>query len=441
MKKMLWGLAASALVLSSCSNNEVFDEPDNGLKDPNQINFMTSTTKASINTKEELKTGFTVYASNAASLAATPAAAWYLGPQTYKFTTAWGWDTGSAQTQWPAAGETNYPLSFYAFYPQDAGDDDGFIPTASVAADKATLTAAITLGIPTVEGGVVKTNQVDYLAAKKVVSSKPLNGFLPLDFNHIMSKINAAIIPGNQTNVKVQKLAFNGFGSNFEYDYVAEDYSVGMPNSMVSMTYFDKASATTGDKIMNFAGTDVNEGTATPFYTGAHSNHLMLCPEHDGTTWVPATDKAPTAEKALIEVIYRVTDNGTPAKDLLGFTNAEDAPGYDGTNAEHAKYAGKPLFIRVGFPLPTIVGEGENAVSSWQAGKGYNYKIKLGTADASGGNYIDNEYIDENGNKTGIPITDGNGKPVEPGDPVANGTIGFIVNVTEWATDEAVEIK
>lgn len=436
MKKMLWGLAASALVLSSCSNNEVFDEPNNGLKDPNQINFMTSTTKANSNTKEQLKGGFTVYANQSGKTASN---AWYLGPQTYKFTTAWGWDTGSAQTEWPTAGTGNYPLDFYAFYPKTATGMEA--PTASVAGGVATLKAQITLGIPTVKEGVVTTNQVDYLAAKKEVSSKPLNGFLPLDFKHIMSKINAAIIPGNQTNVKVQKLAFNGFGSDFEYNYVEEGHSVGMPNSMVSMTYFDKASATTGDKIMNFAGTDENEGTATPFYTGSHSNHLMLCPEHDGTTWVPATDKVPTAEKALIEVIYRVTDNGTPAKDLLGFTKAEDAPGYDVNNQDHAKYAGKPLFIKVGFPLPTTVGEGANIASSWQAGKGYNYKIKLGTADATGGNYIDNKYIDEYGTLTEIPITDGNGKPVEPGDPVANGTIGFIVNVTEWATDEAVEIK
>lgn len=421
MKKMLWGLAASALVLSSCSNNEVFDEPNNGLKDPNQINFMTSTTKANSNTKEQLKGGFTVYANQSGKTASN---AWYLGPQTYKFTTAWGWDTGSAQTEWPTAGTGNYPLDFYAFYPKTA--TGMAVPTASVAGGVATLTAAITVQTPTVTGGLVTTNQTDYLAAKASTVAKPGNGYLALNFQHIMSKINAAIIPGFNTNVHVQAVKFQKPRTNGTFNYVGQSWDITAAATRGVMTYMDKAipgSPYTGDasgKVMTFTGSNVAEDAtaAQPIYNAGHGNNLMLVPQILNP-WVIGVTKpdvpAVDGSEAYIEVIYRVTDKD--GKDLIGYTDASKAPGWTTKPS-----AGRPLFIKVGFPL----------TANWEKGKGYTYNIKLGTADATGGNYLEDTYYDENGEDTGIKITDGGGGTVNPGDPVSKGTIGFTVTVSDW---------
>lgn len=420
MKKMLWGLAASALVLSSCSTNEV-DDVISGNDNPNVINFMSSTTKAGVNTITDIEKGFNVYASNGTN------PKWYLGPQTYLKNTVWEWAEGSSVTTWPAAGTENYPLNFFAYNtPSSMGG--GFTLNAET---PGALTAAITVGIPESTNGAVTTNQFDFLAAKNSASTKPANGYLTLTFKHIMSKINAAIIPGNGVTAKVQALKFQQPRTNGTFNYVAQTWSDPTSVTKAPMTYWNSG---TNKTVKDFAGTDPSEAAKQPFYTPAttHSNNLMLVPQ-GLTAWAIGETKpdAPEGDESYIEVIYRVINSAAPNADLVGWTKAEDAPGYDKDNEAHAKYAGKPLFIKVGFPL----------AATWEMGKGYTYNIKLGTADATGGNYLDDTYYDENGVDTNIPIKDGGGKPVKPGDPVANGTINFTVDVTGWDDQADTEIK
>lgn len=428
MRKMLWGLAASALVLSSCSTNEV-DDVVSGNDNPNAINFMTSTSKTTINDLDALKkdaNGFKVYASNASNTAA-----WVIDGKNYKFTPdgadplvgKWGWLDGPIN--WPTAGTGAYPLSFYAMYPNTP-------TTATVVGGIRTLNADIVVAQPqwnidgTTDIGSVATGQTDYLATMATATAKPVNGYLSLTFSHIMSKINAAIIPGYNTKVYVQALKFHGSNTTNRFNYLSGAFS-GVLGNPKTMTYANKGGAgytasPAAKKSFMFEGTDQGEQTPMYFYPEApatvHANNLMLMPQ----TQILQSFAKPLIlvdGSTYIEVIYRVTDKN--GKDLVGVTAASTTsiPNWDGTPTN---VTNRPLFVKVGFAVS----------NEWVKGNGYMYKIMLGTVAGTGGNYLDNVYYDENGKRTTITIKDGGGKPVEPGDPVNKGTIDFIVDVTPW---------
>ena len=104
---------------------------------------------------------------------------------------------------------------------------------------------------------------------------------------------------------------------------------------------------------------------------------------------------------------------------------------YSGITGGSLPYGNRPFYVRVGFPLEV----------NWVPGKGYTYNICLGTADSTNGYYVDDSYYDEDGFYTGVPIIGADGNPVEKGDPVMDGTINFLVKVTEWDDQAATAVQ
>ena len=408
MKKFVLGLAAMALIFASCSKDEVTGVND---QNPDVIGFFSSTSRATINNLAALQSdasGFKVFGTSGSS-----PSAWYanVAGSNYGFaSSAWGWKTTNAT--WPTV-VADYPMNFYAMYP----------------ATHASVVLSSTY--PTVSGAVTipaaASAQADLLAATASTTTKPGDGKLALTFKHILSKVNFGIIAGYEKSVIVQTIGVKNVSSKGTYNYVTGAWS-----AIGTDAAFDYFRNTTTP--FNVTGSDAAETAATPIYTGgaAASANLMLMPQTH-TTW----NKSTTVANSYVELIYRLTATGLP--NSIGYTNATnyltDYTGYvDGTDTWGSytgistggtPYGAKPLFIKVGFPM--------DATSfTWASGKGYTYNIGLGTLGSCNGFYTDDTYYDENGDDTGIPIIGPDGTPVEPGDPVSDDILHFLVNVTDW---------
>lgn len=417
MKNLAVCLATCGLIFASCSNNDVFEE-NNDIHSQDNINFSANTTRASINGLDQVKGGFKVFATK------TGPSSWYINGDTYEFKDgSWNWPFVSSQTEykWPTvAGE--YPMNFYAFYPQTAA---GFIPATTTVG---TVTANITI-----ENDPEK--QTDFLAANYVnVTTKPASGKLNLMFKHITSKVNFSVIAGTGANVFVQQLHMQNVGKTGTYNYVSEltgkhAWSSSLTDGTLDKyKYFPTATVPSNTAILPFTPATADETEKNPVYgADPHSHNLMLRPQTATATWAgnktePAAvngEIKPT--KAYIESVYRIEANGDV--NAVGYKDAAKHPDFSTLTPEQQRdLTGKPLFIKVGFPL--------GASLTWEQGKGYMYSLKLGTADATGGIIIDDNYYDEKGNRTDLTIKD-----KEPGDPVNDGNIHFNVDVTEWGND------
>lgn len=394
------GIAACALIFSSCSKNEV-DLGAIPSHNSDAISFTSTTTRASVNNLTSMTndaTGFVVYGKSGGS-----STDWYTGingTNNYKYTTAkssWGWSGTAPAPAWPTTAE-GYPVNFYAYYPATHASY-GTVSNTHPA-------LAIPITIQSAAG-----DQVDLLAAKNSTATKPGDGNLPLTFNHILSKINFAIIAGTGTSVYVQSIVVKNVHSTATYNYV--EGSWGPSGSPASYDYYN---STTKPKA-TFIPTTADEETVNPIYLAGHSNHLMLMPQINTPTW----NKSETVANAYIEVVYRIASSENPNN--VGYTDAINHP----ANTKEPIVEG-PLFVKVGFPMAADS-------FTWDPAKGYTYNIKLGTIDTSGGNYIEDNYIDENGDLTELPI-DSN-----IGDPVAKGEISFTVTVTNWVDQTPSDIK
>ena len=380
------GLIIMTLMTASCSTDEVSDI---NTRDASSIGFELSTGKtradvANLGTLQGDDTGFGVYATNGAS------AATFIDNKAYKYEGgAWKW--AELNMLWPTK-ETGFPVNFYAFYPK------------SGVAISRTLTADYT---------VVETpeEQVDYLAANHVgVASKPISGDVLLAFRHILSKIDFKVVTGNKVTVEIQSVAIRNVGNAGTFSFVNLVWTTA-PYVWNSDFAYMKAPVKAANK---FVGQ-----TAAKDVTGS-AGSLMLMPQNlSGRGW----DKTLPGLNSLsyIEVVYRVYETET-GKDIVGFTDATDHPEYDGSDVTG------PLFVKVGYPLPT----------NWQMGKAYAYTIHIGDG-SSGGNLIEGTFIDENGNGTGlIVVYPETGEPIDPPDPIfpENDVIGFVVSVENWGIQE-----
>ncbi|MGL5682917.1 MAG: fimbrillin family protein [Marinifilaceae bacterium] len=398
MKIQLLTCASALLLFAACSNEDI-SENATVKNNPNMINFSGTTSRASaINTLSSMQgdaTGFKVFGTSAAS-----ASTWYSGldgTNNYKYTAgttnAWGWTTPPGPL-WPTT-VPGYPMNFYAFYPAAA---TGFVATTTAP----NVTAAITVQS-------AASAQVDYMAARANTVSRPGDGYLPLNFTHIMSKVNFGVIAGQGTSVFIQSLKVINTKSVNTYNYTTGTW--GTATTPASFDYYNN----TATPWTLPTGTTGNETTAYPIYTTQatlDAGTLMLMPQAL-TGWVPVSGTAPAATDAYIEVVYRISSATDP--DNVGYTNATSHPGYT-TGYSQA------LFVKAGFPI----------TGTWTAAQGYTYNIYLGTVNTTGGYYLNANYIDNTGTATTLPIP--TGKRV--GDPVANGTINFVLKVTDWpATD------
>ncbi len=418
MKKIFLMVATIGLVMASCTQNETdgFNS-----QNPDVVKFGAATSRASIanlSTLENDADGFSVYA------IANGATDWYSGidgSTNYRYSSgSWGWP--GTPPKWPTT-SSSYPMTFYAVYPPR-----GTYIAMVVSSDPA---------IPEIKAGVGIQKDVsaqkDILVAKATAGAKPTGGILPLTFQHILSKVDLGIIAGYSTKVNVQKIGIMNVKDSGEYNFES-----GWSNlsGKSSYEYFK-------DYATNFttAGSSEAEDTAVPFYAGNHSYHQMLMPQ---TTSAWDKTAAGLSTGAYIEVFYRIK-NGDG--DYIGYREAtkyaEDHPGYiDGTykwgdpmysgiTGGSLPYGNRPFYVRVGFPLEV----------NWVPGKGYTYNICLGTADSTNGYYVDDSYYDEDGFYTGVPIIGADGNPVEKGDPVMDGTINFLVKVTEWDDQAATAVQ
>lgn len=382
-----------AIVATSCAKDEVSSDAKHN---PDQIGFYTNTTRSSVVNLPVLEAstaGFVVYATSGNS-----PTAWFPsidGTNNYKKTAAvWGW-AGTAPS-WPSS-TTGYPMNFSAYF---ASSYTGFTLTSA--------SAPLLLGTYTIQP---EASQVDFLAAKSVSISKPASGMLPLTFQHILSKINFGVIPGNGATVYVQSIGVNNVGNQRSYDFRAGDWASSQPSTFTSK-YFYKSTTTPATALV---GTDPTEA-AIQNVVPSNGGNLMLMPQ-TATTWTPATGVA--AANAYMSVIYRLTTAADP--NAVGYTVANNHPDYASlSNAIQIALNNKPLFVKVGYPFA-------QTSMTWAKGKGYTYNICLGTVNASNGFILENVYYDELGNPTTLTII---GK--DKGDPISNGKINFIVNVGDW---------
>jgi hypothetical protein len=399
MKKSIFGLAAIALLAVGCAENATVAE--NPIANPDAIGFELGTGKVTRATSSTVATiqgdaaGFGIYGVKGTSntpFIENAAYGWEGG-------TAWGWL--STDIEWPVS--TEFPIDFYAYYPK-AGTALGAALTASY----------------TVLDNVA--NQIDHLAAQKVdINAKPANSKVTLDFKHILSKIDFAMTVGAGVTVPLQYVAVRNVANQATYNYGTMAWGSLSSTNSSDYVYLDADPATTT--------TNTKATTAEAVAVTGDNNSMILMPQNlSSKAWDGLVDAPGTAE-SYIEANYRVfeTDGG---EDIVGYTDASNHPGFltllDET--EQAALNGKPLFVKVGYPLGT----------EWLQSTAYTYVLRLGDPAAGGGQLIDENFYDENGDRTDLPVV----YPTTPGDPdqpdipdpiyPTNNVIGFDVVVTDW---------
>ena len=384
MKTML-GLTIVALMLvkmlASCSKDVVSSVTTGN---PNAIGFEMSTgkTRATVNGLVNLQNdenGFGVYATNKGATANL-----FIDNKAYRYDGVWKW--AGTPIAWPSD-DADYPVNFYAYYPKD-------IVTLTE-----TLEANYTIA-------ATPAAQEDFMAAnKKDVMYRPVSGNVNLAFKHILSKIDFKIVTGTNVTAVVQSIAVKNVGNEGTFNFAGLSWTAAPASFPASYNFMAPAPA----------ATQQFEGTTTGALVTGSSGSLMLRPQNlEGRGW----DKtiANLNNLSYIEVVYRIYD--AEGKDLVGYSHASDHPEYEGSECESNGYDG-PLFVKVGYPLPT----------NWLMGKAYIYNIFLGTSDSSGGNLIDPDFKDEDGDDTDLPVVG-----LDPEDPIIDTSkpIGFIVDVDDW---------
>jgi len=374
------GLTVTALTLASCSKDEISSV--NNL-DGKAIGFEISTgkTRAGVSNLDVLQhdaEGFGVFATNGASKNV------FIDNEVYRYDGAWRW--AADKVMWPAE-EDGYPVNFYAYYPLKNITLNEHLTTHYTVADT-----------PEEQVDLLATNQTDVMV-------KPVSGDVSLAFKHILSKIDFKVVTGAFATVEVQSIAIKNVGNTGVFNFARLDWST-QPVEWSSQYNYMEAPVKTAN---------IFAGETTPKDVTGSSGSLMLMPQDLSLRgWDKAIETIGTL--SYIEVVYRAYDSQT-GEDIVGFTNVDDYPDYEGE-------VSGPLFVKVGYPLPTL----------WLMGKAFTYTIFIADGNSSGGNLVEENFIDENGDDTDIPVINPEtGEPVEPPAPVFPGnTIGFMVSVEGW---------
>ncbi|MDR2911015.1 MAG: fimbrillin family protein [Bacteroidales bacterium] len=415
MKKVILAMAVVAL-MASCSKDEVTNLNVN----PDQISLVGTTTRATIANVSNLQTsGFTVYGT-----AANVADAWYSDGNasidgankhiydgakgTWNFTTPVKWPTDAAK----------YPMNFYAIYPE-ATSANGF---SSLTATASTQTVTGTFSVkPTA------AEQIDLLSATASAAAKPMSSSLSITFKHLLSKVDFGLNVATGHTAYVQGLAINNVSMQGLRKFTDASPSWGMIDGAYNKYTYDGTiyDSPTGNPTANalpvipWAGT----GTAKPIFSGVHSNHLMLMPQADNNqNWITTSPNTVEPDgKSHVTMMYRLAKAGDD--NYIGYADASNHPAYAGSALKTANYTGA-LFVKVGYPFTL----------DWKEGKGYIYNITL---PGSGGYLLDQNYYDENGNRTDLVVgdEDGDNNPDGPKVPEAltgDDYIHLIPVVSTW---------
>ena len=306
-------------------------------------------------------------------------------------------------------------MKFYAFFP---ATNTGFTPANTTGADM-TLTGEL-------EIQEAIDAQVDFLAAKSEVTSKPISGSFAMKFNHITSKVNFGIVTGVDVTATVNTVSINNLINKGTYNFLNSTWA---------------HAAVKGNYVYLKSGSDYSntpssvEGTISQIFN--QGEHLMLIPQKATAVWNGvatedgATGEATAITDAYIGMNYRLLT--TTADDVVGYAtrlNCETETMWEIADTEdYAKYKvggtyTDPLYVKVGFKFAGPI--------NWTAGKGYMFNIQLGTVAGSGGIYLSKYYYDKDGKNTKIAV---DGSPAV-GDPVSDGKIHFDVEVGDWVNDK-----
>ena len=383
------GLTMMTLMIAGgCSKDEV-NSVVNG-SDANSIGFEISTGKTraeivNLDVLQKSSEGFGIFAVNGTSSST------FIDNKAYRFEGgAWKW--AELDMLWPTK-ESGYPVNFYAYFPKT----------------NTTLTNKLTVDYIIAE---TPETQIDYLVANQTgVADKPVSGDVLLAFRHILSKVDFKVVTGSKVTVEIQSVSVRNVGNTGKFSYLSLGWTTP-PQVWNSGFSYMTAPVKAANK---FAGQTVAKDVA------GSSGSLMLMPQNlSGRGWdktIPGLNYS-----SYIEVVYRVyeTESG---KDIVGFSDATDHPNYEGSTVTG------PLFIKVGYSLPT----------DWLMGKAYAYTIHIADGNSSGGNLIEGNFIDENGEGTNlIVVYPETGEPIEPPDVIFpdNAVIGFVVSVENWGPQE-----
>ncbi|MFR9602913.1 MAG: hypothetical protein SNG02_03465 [Rikenellaceae bacterium] len=402
-RKHLLTTAAFAIAFaSSCTNEDAPMVAGSQDVNPDEINFTTTTTRASVALLSDMTsslTGFTVYAIYTGDTTDE----WLIaGDNNYVYSqddSAWGWyDTANAP-EWPTE-STQYPVNFYAIYANDMTGITTSMASTLTSNTSNVVTADVTIQEP--------TKQYDIIATSTEAATKPSDGKLTLSFVHMLSKVNFGVVAGYKKDVYLNQLLLHNLDENGTLDLTYLNWNIS-PNEYTAD--YDVSSYLSSTA---YTGTDQSEAIATSITSNDNEGSLMLLPqqatESDVDIW--SSDADPTG--TYICVHYRTEYD---SDDEIGYAQASSHPDYS-SPSDDDEYGQTALYVKVGYPLTT----------NWSWGKGYTYNIKIGTVDASNGYLLDDYYYDESGTKTKYPID----FDKEVGDPISDGTIDFDILVIDW---------
>jgi hypothetical protein len=245
-------------------------------------------------------------------------------------------------------------MNFYAYYPRV---NLGISPSAG------------DLTYETIIGGWGEST--DILAANKLnVTTRPASSTVSFDFKHILSKVQFKLVVGNGMKVQIDAVGLKNIVTHDKFDF--ETLTWG------DIDYYDEQ-ADYNYKYLSAPTTYTGNGTSVLTLTGTWGSKMFIPNDYSTHAWDGTKDDLATG--SYIEVVYRMWETASPYTDHLGYTDAKNHPDYDGSNP--GNYAGKPLYIKVGYPLDT----------NWEMGKSYTYTIYLGTPNASNGILVNDYYF------------------------------------------------
>ncbi|MGL4332203.1 MAG: fimbrillin family protein [Bacteroidales bacterium] len=380
-------ITLSLILLPSCIKSELTDI-SGGAGHSGVIHFNTYTGKqgraediTDLNTEG---TSFHIYAKDSHDRP------YLINGEKYRYVADGQWEWENDQ-EWSSV--KKYPLIFNAVYPhQSTTDTEGF--EYSVSSEAA--------------------EQIDLLHARTQANTRPANGSVPFAFKHILSRIDFKVLTDPSVKAYIQSVKIWNVCKSAPYHF-AEGWKEKKAVEHESFTYM---------QVQNPAQSV--SGSAT--LVGKVTDAMMMMPQQvaDAPVWVnPATWNEQALEKgAYIELVYRLTDH--QGNDITGYEDAKEHPNYPsgGVGPEQ-------LFIKVAYPLQ----------AAWKSGTKYTYTISLGTKDSSGGINTEDNFVDENGKDTELPVIDPNpgtdpSEPINPGEPVtdADKVIDFTIGINPWNT-------
>ena len=375
VKKVILLMAAMAFLAFSCTVTEVV-VPNVTTLDAISLNPNTASTRAVIKDRDSLQNdpvGFVVYADTATTFTTT---VWFIEGENHAYGTANGWSFTPA-IAWPS----KYPLAFLAFYPE-AGAGHVITSVTDVLTPTST-SVELTIEIPTAKDG-----QEDVIVARDTAKTgKPSGGELPLNFKHILSKVNFTVSTDDPTDkAYVLAVGFCNLVSTATFEATDDSWTLGTYGTDIdTFNYYNAFEPIAGGFRPEIEFMNANKDS---LFTGAaaKTEHLMLLPQDPDVWDISDPILHPTNLEAHIRLLYRLEVTGNP--DRVGYADAQD---HDDWSVFGASYTG-PLYVMVGYAYD----------ATWESGKGYSYDIPI--PGTGGGIYLDEFYYDNEGNRTDLRI-------------------------------------